>query len=70
MVVGLPNVGKSTLINKLAGAAGLKLAGSQELPEVSSGSKSVKRLNCLILQGCSGLISKIKNMAISLLSAG
>lgn len=66
LVVGIPNVGKSTLINRLAGAAAPRSERGPVLPGESSGLTPVA-LGFWTLPGFCGLSSKIRRLQRGLL---
>lgn len=60
MVVGIPNVGKSTFINSYAGKACAKTGNKPALPRASSGYASIKMSSCSIHRASYGQSLKIR----------
>lgn len=65
MIIGIPNAGKSTLMNRLAGKRLLLLETSQGSQKVNNGLKPIKIWKSWIHRGFSGLSLRMKLLHLS-----
>lgn len=65
MIIGIPNAGKSTLMNRLAGKRLLLLETSQGSQKVNNGLKPIKTWKSWIHRGFSGLSLRMKLLHLS-----